>query len=151
MPQEAHAPTVAGLVAIADRYVVATDRYTFFGKPVAQHVRGADLESLTAWRLSLPPRLSTVTTGFLPNGDLVGRGTVTVYDCAGGKLELTLLPKETNVVRVTLDGMQVLRRRIGGLSWHGVVPVPASHASTCHFSIRGGPLLGSTVIAFERP
>jgi hypothetical protein len=151
MPQEAHAPTIAGLVAIADRYVVATDRYTFFGTPVAQHARGADLEGLTAWRLSLPPRLSTVTTGFLPNGDLVGRGTITVYDCAGGRLELTLLPKETNVVRVTLDGMQVLRRRIGGLSWHGVVPVPASHASTCHFSIRGGPLLGSTVIAFERP
>jgi hypothetical protein len=152
MPQQARAPTVAGFVAIRDRYVVATDRYTFFGTPVAHHARGVDLEALTLWRLAAPPRLSTVTTGFLPNGDLVGTGTITVYACAGGSLALTLLPKATDVVRATLDGAQVLRRRIAGLeSWHGSIPVPASHKGSCRFTIRGGPLLGSTLLAFERP
>jgi hypothetical protein len=152
MVQQAHAPTPSGLVAIRDRYAVATDRYTFFGTPVAHHTRGVDLEPLTLWRLAAPARLSTVTTGFLPNGDLVGPGTVTAYSCAGGNLELTLLPKDTDVVTVTLDGAQVLRRSIAGLrSWHGAIPVPASHKRTCHFTIKGGPLLGSTVVAFQRP
>jgi hypothetical protein len=152
MVQQAHAPTPSGLVAIRDRYAVATDRYTFFGTPVAHHARGVDLEPLTLWRLAAPARLSTVTTGFLPNGDLVGPGTVTAYSCAGGNLELTLLPKDTDVVTVTLDGAQVLRRGIAGLrSWHGAIPVPASHKRTCHFTIKGGPLLGSTVVAFQRP
>ena len=151
MPQQAHAPSADGLVAIRDPYAVATDRYTFFGVPVAHHARGGDLETMTLWRLTSPARLSTVTTGFLPNGDLVGPGTLTAYACAGGSLELTLLPKATTVVRVTLDGAQVLRRNIGGLeSWHGTVAVPASHTGTCHFTIRGGALLGSTVVAFLR-
>lgn len=152
MPQEAHAPTAAGLIAIRDDYVVATDRYTFFGTPVAHHARGVDLETLTLWRLAAPARLSTVATGFLPNGDLVGPGTITVYACAGGTLELTLLPKDTDVVTVTLNGARVLRRKIGGLrSWHGTLPVPTSHTSACRFTIKGGPLLGSTVVAFQRP
>ena len=152
MVQHAHAPTPSGLVAIHDRYAVATDRYTFFGTPVAHHARGVDLEPLTLWRLAAPARLSTVTTGFLPNGDLVGPGTITAYSCAGGNLELTLLPKDTDVITVTLDGAQVLRRSIAGLrSWHGAIPVPASHKRTCHFTIKGGPLLGSTVVAFQRP
>jgi hypothetical protein len=130
---------------------VATDRYTFFGVTVAHHARGGDLEPMTLWRLASPARLSTVTTGFLPNGDLVGTGTLTAYGCAGGTLDLTLLPKATRVVRVTLDGAQVLRRNIGGLeSWRGAITVPASHAGTCHFTIRGGSLLGSTVVAFRR-
>jgi len=151
MVQLARAPTASGFVAIHDRYAVATDRYTFFGTPVVHHARGVDLEPLTLWRLAEPARLSTVTTGFLPNGDLVGPGTVTVYSCAGGSLELTLLPKDTDVVTVTLGGTQVLRRRIAGLpSWHGEIPVPASHKRTCHFTIEGGQLLGSTVVAFQR-
>jgi hypothetical protein len=151
MPQQARPPTRTGLLAIADRYVVATDRYTFFGTAVAHHARGVDLEPLTLWRLTPPARLSTATTGFLPNGDLVGPGTISAYACAGGTLELTLIPKATDVVSVLLDGRPVLRRRIGGLrSWHGSIPVPRSHARTCHFTIRGGPLLGSTVVAFQR-
>jgi hypothetical protein len=151
MPQQAHAPSADGLVAIRDRYAVATDRYTFFGAPVAHHARGVDLEPMTLWRLASPARLSTVTTGFLPNGDLVGTGTLTAFACAGGTLELTLLPKSTDVVTVRLDGAQILRRNIGGLeSWHGAIAVPASHAGSCHFAIRGGALLGSTVVAFQR-
>ena len=152
MPQQSRAPTADGFVAITDRYVVATDRFTYFGTPVAHHTRGVDLEALTLWRLRAPAQLSMVTTGVLPNGDLTGPAGITVYACAGGSLELTLIPKATDVVRISLDGKPVLRQRIAGLpSWHETIPVPASHKSTCRFTIEGGPLLGSTVLAFERP
>jgi hypothetical protein len=152
MTQETRAPTASGGLAIRDALVVAPDRYTFFGRPIAHHVRGADLAALTLWRLAQPPRLSTAETGFLPNGDLVGPGRITVYACAGGTLELTLLPKATEVVRVTLDGSSVLRERVAGLpSWHTSIPVPASHTGACRFTIEGGPLLGTSVVAFQRP
>jgi hypothetical protein len=152
MPQQARAPTTDGRVAIRDPFVVATDRYTFFGTPVAHQGRGVDLEPLTLWRLAAPSRLSTAMSGFLPNGDLVGPGLITVYACAGGALELTLLPKSTDVVRVTLDGSQVIQERIAGLPfWRATIPVPKSHTGACRFIIEGGPLLGSTLIAFQRP
>jgi hypothetical protein len=151
MPQEQRAPAPNGRVAIRDRYVVAADRFTFVGTPVAHHARGADLEALTLWRLRGPPTLSMITTGVQPNGDMTGPATIVVYGCAGGKLDLTLLPKATNLLTVSLDGKTVLRRRIGGRdSWTGSVPVPASHRGLCRFRIRGGLLLGSTVRSFER-
>jgi hypothetical protein len=151
MPQRAQAPTADGRVAIRDQYVVASDRFTFVGTPVAHHSRGLDLETLTLWRLTGPPRLATVTTGVQPNGDMISPGTITVYGCAGGRLDLTLLPKATRIVTVSLDGTPVLRRNIAGLlSWHGSIAVPSSHGNVCQFTIRGGLLLGSTVRNFER-
>ena len=152
MPQRAHALAPDGHVAIQDLYVVATDRFSFFGTPVAHQARGLELHGLTLWRLAVRPRLSMLTTGILPNGDMTGPGTIVVYNCAGGTLELTRLPKATEVVRVSLDDVRVLRRRIAGrLSWHGSIRVPATHTKTCRFTIRGGLLLGSTVRTFERP
>jgi hypothetical protein len=151
LPQKQSAPAPDGRLAIQDRYVVAPDRLAFVGTPVAHHARGVDLASLTLWQLAGPPRLSMATAGIEPNGDMVGPGTIVVYRCAGGSLDLTLLPKATNVVTVSLDGRPVLRRKIGGLlSWHGSIQVPASHRGSCRFTIRGGLLLGSTVRAFER-
>jgi hypothetical protein len=75
-----------------------------------------------------------------------------VYDCAGGYLKLTLLPKATTVLTVLLDGKVALRRDIGGLeSWRGAVDVPASmKPRICRFTIVGGDLLGSTQIEFVR-
>jgi hypothetical protein len=153
MPQTRRAPSPDGRIAVTDRYLVAADRFAFDGTPVAHHLRGRDLEPLTLWRLDSPARLSMITTGFEPNGDIVapGHGTIVVYGCAGGRLNLTLLPKATNVVTVRLDGRLVLRRRIGGLdSWQGYVPVPRAHRDVCRFTVHGGALLGSTVRIFER-
>jgi hypothetical protein len=153
MPQTRRAPTPAGLLAVTDRYLIAPDRFAFDGTPVATHLRGPDLAPLTLWRLNGPPRLAMVTTGFEPNGDLIApaHGTIVVYGCSGGRLDLTLLPKATDVVTVRLDGKVALRRRIGGLdSWHGSVPVPRAHRDVCRFTIHGGALLGSTVRRFER-
>jgi hypothetical protein len=150
MPQQVQALTPDGRLVVHDRYLVANDRFAFVGTPVAHHTRGVDLETLTLWRLTGPPRLATITTGVQPNGDIVAPANITAYGCAGGRLELTLLPKATNVVRVFLDGKPVLRRRIAGLpSWHGSIPVPRSHRGLCRFTIRGGALLGSTVRIFE--
>jgi len=151
MPQARRSPGPGGRLATRDRYMVAADRFTFLGTPVAHHARGINLEGLTLWRLTGPARLSMITTGVQPNGDIVGPATIVVYGCAGGRLDLTLLPKATNVLIVSLDGRQVLRARIGGReSWRGFIPVPASHRGLCQFQIQGGLLLGSTVRTFER-
>ena len=72
------------------------------------------------------------------------------YDCAGGRLELTLLPKETSVVTLRLDGRITTRARIAGLDyWNGTIFVPPSPSPrVCHFEIDGQSLLGSTHIEF---
>jgi hypothetical protein len=151
MPQVTRAPSPNGRIATRDRYVIASDHFTFVGTPVARHRRGVNLEGLTLWRLTGRPTLSMVTAGIQPNGDMIGPARLVVYGCGGGRLHLTLLPKATNVVTVSLDGERVLRQRIGGReSWNGWIPVPASHAGVCKFTIRGGLLLGSTVRTFER-
>jgi hypothetical protein len=78
---------------------------------------------------------------------------VIAYDCQGGSLALTLLPKATDLLEIDLNGHRVLGQRIGGLpSWHSEIAVPPSHETeVCDFKIRGGALLGSTVIQFDRP
>jgi hypothetical protein len=84
---------------------------------------------------------------------MLGEGDVTAYNCQGGQLELTLLPKATEELEIVLNGRRVLRRRIAGLpSWHGTVSVPAAaRPQLCQFRIIGGVLLGSTVLDFTRP
>jgi hypothetical protein len=152
MPQVRRSPTPDGRLATSDPYIVAADRFGFVGTPVARHARGPDLEGLTLWRLSGHPRLAMITTGVLPNGDMVVPAQIVVYDCAGGTLHLTLLPKATKVVTISLDGRVVLRQNIADrLSWTGSIPVPAHHRGVCRFGIKGGLLLGSTVRTFERP
>ena len=72
------------------------------------------------------------------------------YDCAGGRLEVTLLPKATSVVTLRLDGRVTTRARIAGLSyWNGTIFVPPSPSPrVCHFEIDGQDLLGSTHVEF---
>jgi Dolichyl-phosphate-mannose-protein mannosyltransferase len=150
MQQVRRGPTSAGRLATSDRYVVAADRFGFMGTPLAHHPRGSELDALTLWQLEGPPRLSWITTGVLPNGDMTGPAEITVYRCAGGTLHLTLVPKATKVVTISLDGRLVLQRDIAGrLSWTGSIPVPSGHRGICRFRIRGGLLLGSTGLTFE--
>jgi hypothetical protein len=144
---------VNGRLPSSDPYVVAPDRLTFFGARVA-HLTQTDLDisGLTLWRVAHPLRLSTATAGVQANGDMSRPAVVTVYDCTGGHLELTLLPKATDVLRILLNGRLVLQARIGGRpSWHGSVPVPRStRPGICTFTVEPDPLLGSTVIDFVR-
>ena len=142
----------SGRLPIRDRLVVASTRVTLVGSAVAQQSLGPDSYGLRLWRLDGPATVSTITDAVLPNGDMYGEGRVTAYNCQGGRLVLTLLPKATDVLEIEMNGRRLLRRRIAGPpSWHGTIAVPpATHAQVCRFRIRGGPLLGSTVIQFER-
>jgi hypothetical protein len=154
MPQSPIDVRPSGLVPFREQYAVASDLHTFFGTAVAHLPQpGLDVSGLTLWKLDDPPRLSTVESGVKPNGDIYGSATVGVYDCHGGRLELTLLPKATKLLLVELNGRVVLQRSIGGLSvWHGSVTAPPSERGRkCTFTIAGQQLLGSTRIAFVRP
>ena len=143
----------SGRLPIHTRLIVASGTDTFVGTAVAHQSLGPDSYGLTLWQLDRPPALSTITQNVKPNGDMLGRGGVTAFNCQGGSLNLTLLPKATDTLAIYLNGRLVLRRRIAGEpSWHGAIAVPPSpHTEVCHFKIIGGPLLGSTVIDFERP
>ena len=143
-------PPGDGALPTTDRYAVANDLVTMVGEPVAHQDRGPDQYGLTLWRLTGRPRLQLVRRGFLPNGDMTGPATVTAYDCAGGALQLTLLPKVTESLRIVLDGRIVVDRNVTGEpSWSGTLPVPKDHGpAPCVFTILGGTLLGSTRIVF---
>jgi hypothetical protein len=153
MLQRQVSPGSDGRLAVLDRYIVASDRLTFFGSPIAHLAQsGLDVSGLTLWELDGQARLSTVEHNVLPNGDMVGPATVDVYDCRTGSLDLTLLPKATNDLTISFDGLPVRHVRIGGLQvWHGSIPAPPSSTPRlCRFTIAGGTLLGSTRIAFVR-
>ena len=151
MPQRHVKLAADGRLPTGDRYVVASNRLAFAGTLVAHLAQnGLDVSGLTLWKLDPPARLSTVTHNVLPNGDMTGPATVDVYDCRGGSLELTLLPKETQTLTVLFDGLPVRRVAIGGRPvWHGSIPAPSSQTPRlCRFTLVGGSLLGSTRIAY---
>ncbi|HEY6961503.1 MAG TPA: glycosyltransferase family 39 protein [Gaiellaceae bacterium] len=145
-------PAPDGSLPVAERLAVTNADVSLVGSEVARQDRGPDYPPLVLWRLDGRPRLNAVLGGVKPNGDILGSASVTAYGCRGGSLQLTLLPKSTDVVTVSLDGAVVLRRRIANLAyWNGTVPVPPTHHSdVCHFTVAGGLLLGSTRIAFVR-
>ena len=82
----------------------------------------------------------------------MGRAVVNAFNCAGGTLQLTLLPKETNRLEIDLDGRVASIEHIGGRAvWHSEIHVPTSHGpAPCTFTIRPDGLLGSTLITFVR-
>jgi hypothetical protein len=141
-----------GRLPSSDPYVVAADRLTFNGTAVAHLVQsGLDVTGLTLWRLDGPPRLSTAVANVQPNGDITYPATLTVYDCRGGTLHLTLIPKATDVLRILLNGRLALRTRLAGREfWQGTVAVPPRRGGVCRFTIIPQPLLGSTEVRFTR-
>jgi hypothetical protein len=153
MPQTRAHLGADGRLPIDTPYVVASDQHEFVGDAVAHHAQtGTDITGLTLWKLDGPPQLSLVKYGIQPNGDMVAPAEVYVYDCGGGALQLTLLPKATKRLRIELDGRVVVDEDVAGQEvWHGLVPVPPSRKSrTCVFRILPQGLLGSTVIQFNR-
>jgi hypothetical protein len=144
---------IDGRLPMRERFVVAADRFSFVGAPSAHLTQvGQDVTGLTLWRLDGPPRVDTVVGGVQPNGDMSQPATVSVYDCRRGQLEVTLLPKATQVLHILLNNRPILTRRIAGLaSWSGAVSVPPSASPRlCNFTIVPQQLLGSTRIAFVR-
>jgi hypothetical protein len=153
MPQRQVAVGFDGRLPTRDRYVVASNRLAFRGTPVAHLAQsGLDVSGLTLWKLAGAPRLSTVEHDVLPNGDMVGPATIDVYDCRGGRLELTLLPKKTKQLEILYDGLPIRHVDFDNQGvWHESIPAPPSSTPRlCRFTIAGGSLLGSTRIAFVR-
>lgn len=160
LPQTTLTPGPNGVLRRADGrlvddspYVVATAERTFVGEPVRTLVQqGIDSRGWTLWRIDEPLRLSTELSGVKPNGDILEPAKLVVYDCRGGRLLLTLLPKSSPVVRVLVDGR--LARTLefhGEPSWHGTFAVPRTRAPrVCTFELQPSGLLGSTVFLFER-
>jgi hypothetical protein len=146
-------PKLDGTLPVTQAYAVANDTITLRGSPVATTDRGPNQYSLALWRLDRPARVATATAGVLPNGDMPGPATVVVYDCAGGSLNLTLLPKATTRLEIDLDRRRIASADVSGKpSWSTSLPVPRSHGSfPCRFTIRGDGLLGSTRISFAYP
>jgi hypothetical protein len=153
MAQTSVTVPVTGRLPTTDRYIVASDRNQFDGRAVAHLAQtGLDVAGLTLWRLDEPARLSLVTSNIQANGDILGPARITVYDCTKGTLQLTLVPKATRVVQITLNGRTVLQKSLSGLaSFQATIPVPPSaRPHECVFTITGQSLLGSTVIEFQR-
>jgi len=146
-------PQLDGALPITQPYAVANDTITLRGSEIARQDRGPEQDPLTLWQLDPPARIATATAGILPNGDMPGPATVVVYDCAGGSLNVTLLPKSTRQLVVELDGRQIVSTDLSGKpSWSESLPVPRSHGPfPCRFTIRGDALLGSTQISFAYP
>ena len=142
-----------GALPITQPYAVTNDTITMRGSEVARQDRGPNHYPLVLWRLDLPARIASETAGVLPNGDMPGHATVVVHDCAGGSLNLTILPKSTTTLAIDLDRRPIVSTDISGKpSWHASLAVPPSHGPfPCRFTIRGDGLLGSTKISFAYP
>ncbi len=137
---------------VDDPYVVAPAGLSFAGTPVRTVRTTTDLSGLTLWRVEPPLRMTTWITGLQPNGDVVGSARVDVFDCARGRLELTLLGKTDAPVRLLVDGL--LRRTVflpSGGARTVALPTPAyaRGGTRCSFGIEA-PLVGTTRIAFVR-
>ena len=89
----------------------------------------------------------------LANGDIPAPGTLTVFDCADGRLEATLLGKSGNPVSLRLDGItrQVVEVPSGSV-WRGSLETEryASADGICVFELASDGLLGSTRLEFVR-
>jgi len=154
MPQTPFRVGPDGRIPLDEKWVVASDQHILTGTPVAHIAEvNSDVSGLTLWEVDGRPQLSLEKFGFLPNGDMVAPTVVKVWDCQGGKLQLTLLPKATKELVIELDGRVVVDQSIANESVaHVFVPVAAAKTPrVCTFRIVPQGLLGSTVVQFLRP
>jgi len=83
-------------------FAVASLDYTLRGTLIATEQLNQQLDpdqhALGLWRVTPPLRVSTVTTGLHPNGDVDGTATLTVYGCGSGMFDTVLLLKEPQEV-----------------------------------------------------
>jgi hypothetical protein len=136
------------------RYAVVPVNYALVGAQVATAPQtGTDRDGLGLWRLDPPLRLSTITTGLFPNGDVDTEAALAVYGCRSGAFDLVFLVKQPQTVRIFLDGRPALRKAFGApTTWRLRLPVPpAANASRiCTVKVLPTGLLGTTRFAFDR-
>jgi hypothetical protein len=97
------------------------------------------------WRVDEPLRLVSRATGFSPIGDF-REGTVVVYRCGPGALEVTLLGKEGAPVVVRVNGFPYETFEVPRLGSRSVAirPVGIIAGAPCVFELRSEGLVGTT-------
>jgi hypothetical protein len=139
----------------AARFVVAPVNYTFAGEEVATAAQfGTDRQGLGLWKIVPPLRLSTITTGLLPNGDVDRIAVLNVYGCRSGVFDLVMLVKQPQSVRVALDGRPARQVSFSSpTTWHvrlTISPSALGSSRICRLSVLPSGLLGTTRFAFNR-
>jgi hypothetical protein len=137
---------------VAAPQVVAITPLEFVGEPIRSiPVSEVAQSGLTLWKVEPPLRLSTMTTGVLPNGDIPARATFDVYGCRGGRLLLTLVGKQDARIKIRLDGKLVQDFHLVDKEiWRGRIPTPLSSNGVCRYTIAVSGYTGSTTFLFER-
>jgi hypothetical protein len=136
---------------LTERYVVAVAAVELEGEPVDGVPIGyAAIGSLRLWRVTPPARIRWVRTGVRENGDMHEPGVMHVWDCQGGRLELTLLPKLSTRVELKVNGQRVRTIEFHGEEFVNTTVFPPPDAGSCRFEVIPDSLLGSTQFAFVR-
>jgi len=137
---------------VQERLIAAPTELELAGRRIAQTPSpSTDLNGLALWQVDPPTRIRMWTSGFQPNGDIVGDARITVYGCERGRLSLTLLGKQGTPVVLAVDGLRyaTIQPRSGTV-WQGDIPAPsAADGGVCVFEVHSSGLLGSTIITFE--
>jgi hypothetical protein len=137
---------------LARALVVAPSSLTLAGEAVAERQVGdSEAQGLVAWRAENPVRVDLRREGFLPNGDFTGTARITVYGCRQGMLDLTILGKTGDPVRVRVDGIVVDRLETPAgeaVTHHVAAPPYADGTRPCVFELDNPGYAGSTTIAF---
>jgi len=97
------------------------------------------------WRVAEPLRLVSRTTGFSPIGDFQ-QGTVVVYRCGPGSLEVTLLGKDGAPIVVRVNGFPYETFDVPRLGSRSVAIRPAGiiAGAPCVFELTSEGLVGTT-------
>jgi Dolichyl-phosphate-mannose-protein mannosyltransferase len=117
-------------------WAVAPNRLGLVGSPVA-----GSTSALTLWRIQPPLRLTTAKSGFDPaNAELAGRASLTVWDCHGGAVALTLSAgSRPATIRLERDGVRFAAVRLGADGrWSGTVPLRRTASGSCVLDLVGG-------------
>jgi hypothetical protein len=128
---------------------------TFGGEPVAQAAsQGLDIPGQRLWRTGGTAKLTQLTVGLQPNGDLTAPVDIFVYGCDKGKgrLELTLLGKQPATVEIRRSGLTAMRFAVApDTVWRGSVAAPPeADGGVCSYEILASALVGSTQIEYVR-
>lgn len=136
---------------VPERMLVAPAGLHFRGETVAGiEIREYEYAGLDLWRLEPPARLSWLRAGVRAEGDMHGPASLTAYDCASGRLELTLLWKLSSRVELRVNGELVRTLRFSGEEFVNTTVFPPPGDPVCLFEVIPDSLLGSTRFEFVR-
>jgi hypothetical protein len=118
-------------------WAVASNRLGLIGSQVA-----SSSAALTLWRIMPPLRLTTAKSGFdARTAELSGRARLTIWDCRGGAVALTLSASgRPAVIRIEHDGLRFGSIRLAAYGrWTGTVPLARRMPSRpCVLELLGG-------------